>query len=174
MRTLLIVAFWMSQMTGIFAETHAHATPDCFTRLAQEARVADSVTVHTDDSTFVGGSRPIVNFTFSILHIRSVTDSGIASSAAIPFEKINRITYRKPSRARGIITLFGFGVGSVAGVVTVVALADKGASSFDFKSWDFDLIGVAFFGGIIGGLIGAAGGNAIGKSFTVKVTLECR
>ncbi len=173
MRTLLIVAFWISQTTGIFAGTHAHATPDCFTRLAQEARIAYSVAVYTDDSTFVGGNRPIVNLTSSILYMRRLTDSGIVSSVTIPFEKINRITYRKPSSARGIITLLGFGVGSVAGVVTSVALADKSAGSFDFKSWDYDLIGVAFFGGMIGGTIGAVGGNAIGKRITVKVTLEC-
>ncbi len=173
MRTLLIVAFWMSQVTCVFAETQAQINPDCFARLAQEARVADSVTVYTADSIFVGGSRPIVNLTFSILYMRRVSDSGIVSSATIPLEKINRITYRKPSSARGIITLLGFGVGSAAGVMTGVALTDKDAGPFDFKSWDFGLIGVAFFGGLIGGVIGAVGGNAIGKHITVKVTLEC-
>ncbi len=168
MRTLLIVAFWMSQVTGTFAETHAHATPNCFTRLAQEARVADSVTVYTDDSTFVGGSRPIVNFTFSILYMRRVTDSGIVSSATIPFEKINRITYRKPSSARGIIILLGLGVGCVVGVMTGVALAPEP------EGWlDFPAVGTGLFGGVIGGVIGAVGGNAIGKHITVKVTLEC-
>jgi len=174
MRALLIVAFWMSQVTGVLAGTHDHATPNCFTRLAQEARVADSVTVYTNDSTFVGGRRPIVDLTFSILYMRRVTDSGIVSSAAIPFEKINQITYRKPSSARGIITLLGFGLGSVAGVVTGVALTDTRAGPFDFKSMDWDSIGAAFFGGMIGGVIGAVGGNAIGKRITVKVTLECR
>jgi len=168
MRTLLTVALCIGSATSISAETHADETPDCFTRLERETRAGDSMTVFYDDSTVVSGRRPIINFTSSLLYMRSVTDSGVAHSVTIPFERISKITYRKPSGARFGLLIVGFALGAVAGGFVGAELAS------DPEGWlDFSELYAAMAGGILGGMIGAGGGYQIGKHLTVKVTLVC-
>jgi hypothetical protein len=159
----------MSQAMSAFAETQTIADADCFTQLEQDTQVGDSVTVITNDSTVIRGTKPTVILTSSNLYMRRMGETGLVGNVTIPFEKINRITYRKPSHARWILALAGLAVGATAGGFAGYRL-DSGE-----KGWlDFSRLGSAVFGGMIGGLIGMAGGYKIGNSITIKVTLECR
>ena len=163
MRTLLMIAFCIGSVTSVCAETPADETPDCFSRLERETRAGDSLTVFYDDSTIVHCSRPIINFSSSILYMRSVTDSGITHSVTIPFDRISKITYRKPSGARSGLLIMGFALGAVAGLAP------------EEEGWpDFSRLEATATGCMLGGVIGAVGGHEIGKHITVKVTLVCR
>ena len=168
MRTLLIIAFGLCMATCTFAETHAGETRDCFGRLAKDTRAGDSITVFTDDSTVVRGSRPIINSTSSILYMRTVTESGFTHSVTIPFDRISKITYLKPSSTRAGLVLLGFALGVVAGGFVGAALAQEEEGFMDFSR-----LHAAMAGGMVGGMIGAAGGYHIGKNLAVKVTLVC-
>ena len=169
MRTLVIVAFGLCIATCAFAETHSGETPDCFGRLAKDTRVGDSVTVFYDDSTVVRGSRPIINSTSSILYMRAITESGFTHSVTIPFDRISKITYLKPASSRAGLVLLGFALGVVAGGFVGAALAQDEQGFMDFSR-----LHAALAGGMVGGMIGAAGGYHIGKDLAVKVTLVCR
>jgi hypothetical protein len=168
MRTLLIVVFVLCVGTCAFAQTHADENPDCFIRLDRETRAGDSITVFTDDSTAVCGSRSIILFTSSILCIRAVEDSGYSSSLTIPFDRISKITYRKPSGARFGLVLFGFVAGALAGGYVGAALAPEPEGWLDFSE-----LHAAMAGSMIGGLVGAMGGYQVSKHLTVQVTLVC-
>jgi hypothetical protein len=170
MRLLLAAAFWVSQVTGVLCETHSQAIPSCFASLSQETVVGDSITLTTSDNTVIRGVRPIVIPGSLTMHLWRVADSGTVSSELIPFDRIGSITYRKPSGARGVVTLMGLGIGCFAGVVTTALISE---GSIDFDSMDFASLGAVFAGGMVGAVVGAVGGNAIGKRITVKVTLEC-
>jgi len=164
MRILLMAIFMVSLVVGLYAETQKTATADCFARVGHNKRIGDSITVFTNDSAVIRGNHPIFNATSSILYMRQVTNIGAASHITIPYDRINRISYRKPSGARWILTVTGYCIGAVAGGMTGASLEDDG----------WDKIGTAFFGGLIGGVVGAVAGHNIGKRFTTEVTLECR
>ncbi len=168
MRTLLIIAFGLCMATCTFAETNTGETRDCFGRLAKDTRAGDSITVFTDDSTVVRGSRPIINSTSSILYMRTVTESGFTHSVTIPFDRISKITYLKPASSRAGLILLGFALGAVAGGFVGAALAQEEEGFMDFSR-----LHAAMAGGMLGGMIGAAGGYHIGKDLAVKVTLVC-
>ncbi len=152
MRTLLIRAFCLCMAACTFAETNTGDAPDCFIRLAKDKRIGDSITVFYDDNTVVRGRRPIINLTSSILYMRSVTDSGITHSVTIPFERISKITYLKPASSRAGLVLFGFALGVVAGGFVGAALAQEEGGGMGFSR-----LHAALAGGMVGGMIGAAG-----------------
>jgi len=95
--------------------------------------------------------------------------SGSAISLAIPFDKINRITYTKANPARGILVLVGLGVGVVAGALAGAALAPEPERWLEFPDLFWGTVGA-----VVGGLIGAAGGWGCGKHMRITVTLRCR
>ena len=155
--------------SSIFADTTGVIYSDCFKRLEKEKVVDGLVTVFTNDSTVVHGRRPIVNSASSILYMKLITDPYTISDITIPFSRIERITCRKPSPARWGLPLLGLGFGATFGAFVGAALAPEE------KGWlDFSGVASAFFGGLVGGLIGMAGGHAIGKNMSTEVTLHCR
>ena len=164
MRVLLMAIFLTSLFAGLHAEPERTATADCFVRADQDKRIGDSIAVLTDDSVVIRGNHPVFNATSSILYMRQITDTGATSHITIPYDRINRISYRKPSGVRWILTVTGYCIGAVAGGMTGASLEGDG----------WDKIGAASMGGLIGGVIGAVAGRNIGKRFTTEVTLECR
>ena len=160
---LFIATFLVSLAVCIHADSRKAATKDCFQRAVKDKRIGDSITVVTNDSLVIRGNHPVFNTTSSILYMRQVTDVGAASHVTIPYSRISRISYQKPSGFRWILTVTGYCIGGVAGGMAGASLEDDG----------WDKIGAGFAGGLIGGVIGAAVGHNIGKSFTSEVTLKC-
>ncbi|MFH1687694.1 MAG: hypothetical protein ABIE70_09260 [bacterium] len=171
MRLPTILAIVFASSVGAFAEQPTTPAPNCLSRLAQQARAGYPITVLTNDSTLIAGSRPMISSDASILLLRVPTDRGVESSQSIPLDRISRISYCRPSPAREVLTLIGLTVGTVGGVL--VAAAVEGETVGSRKSWGWDALGTAFFGGLVGGVAGAVAGHAIGKHITVTVTLEC-
>ena len=167
MRVLLgIVAACAILASEVMAVMPGNATSNCFTRLEKGTLVGKSLTVFTNDSEVIHGYRPILNFASSVLYMKLEPISSTPSNIVIPFETINKITYRKPSSSRHGLTILGFGIGGAAGIMTGIALVPE-----PDRISNYFTIG---FAGLIGGMIGVVLGHEIGKNMTSKVTLECR
>lgn len=170
MRTITIVIVWASLVTCAGADPPDRTAADCFVRLANDLRIDDTLTVYRNDSTVFRGNHTIINLSASLLYFMQITDSPISGSLTIPFDRITRVTYRRPSHARWGLTVLGLGVGGVIGGLVGVALAPEEESGF----LDFQDVYFGFFGAVIGGLLGAATGHEIGKGSTREISLECR
>ncbi|MCP4684545.1 MAG: hypothetical protein GY867_03755 [bacterium] len=105
------------------ADTPDSTTHECLERLERETRVGDSITVFTKDNRIIRGERPIVNFESSILYMKLMSEPGSWEDVTVPFDRINRITFRKQGHARWGMTVLGLVLGGAAGAAVGVALA---------------------------------------------------
>ena len=159
MRTLLMTAFLTCLAVNITAG-------GCFDQIEKKIPAGDTITVFTTDSALIRGTLPSVMAAASMLHIKSVDDSGFPRRMVIPISKIDRISYDKPCR---IYTLVGLAAGITAGIFAGAALAPEPSGWLDFPEVYCGMVG-AFVGGVIGAGIGAE----IDKSLTLTVNLKCR
>jgi len=166
-RIFLLTVFIFLTLASV-ADSGDSTSYDCLKRLETDERIGDSLIVYTTDQRELVGERPIVNFTSSILYMKLSSPDGQWEDITVPFESLDRITYRKHGHARRGLTLLGFGLGAVVGGAIGVALAPEPEGWLDMPEVQTGAIGA-----MIGGIFGAVGGNMIGSRMTVQVTLKC-
>jgi hypothetical protein len=164
MNILFITLIWLLLAVGRVSA--GEGNDYCFRNIMRDELVGDTISILTSDSQVIGGVKPIYLLPSTLL-VRPWSNGGAGGTASISLDRIQTISYSKPSWAKTGFTLLGFAIGSS---IVIASGWDMFSNPTEYPlEWVLSGIGLmAMSGGI-----GAAGGREIGRHFIVNVTLQC-
>jgi hypothetical protein len=166
MRKALLVMVLLCVACPHTVQSAPESGSSCFKRIRDDLKLEDTVRIYCDTGVVVA-VRPIVSATASLLYVQPIVGNS-RSGLAIPFETIDRITYRHPRGYGRELGLLGFLSGAVAGAIIGASAAPPSSGYMGFPEASY-----GFMGFVAGGVAGALLGHQIGKHIDRRITLRC-